>query len=220
VVVGLNAIRLSLPPTLWKARVGHPKACLDAEAGVALAFEELAGAWAAGELVFVDDGAATREDGFRCALNLDAFEHRVVDTHVMRFDADCFAMFRIEDHDVGVGTDGDCAFPREQAEKFCGRSGDDFDESIGREAFAVDAAGVDEAETMLDAGAAVWYFGEVVDAELLLVFETEGAVVGGDDLQCVVREAVPEFFLVPLFAEWRSEDVFGAFEAGGVHVFE
>ena len=64
-----------------------------------------------------------------------------------------------------------------------GAGGDDFDEAIGREAFAVDAAGVDEAEAMLDAGAAVGNFCEVVDAELLLVFEAERAVIGGDDLQ-------------------------------------
>ena len=111
---------MSISSYTWKARVGHPKACLDAEAGVALAFEELAGAGAAGELVFVDDGAATREDGFRGALNLDAFEHRVIDTHVMRFDADYFAMFGIEDDDVGVGTDGDLPFRGNRPKSFAG----------------------------------------------------------------------------------------------------
>ena len=44
---------------------------------------------------------------------------------------------RIEENDVGVGTDGDGAFAREEAEEFCGGCGDDFDEAIGREAFAV-----------------------------------------------------------------------------------
>ena len=200
--------------------MGHPEARLEAEAGVGLAAEELAGAGAAGELIFVDDGAAAGEDGFCGALNLDAFEHGIVDAHVMRLGADDFAMIGIEDDDVGVGADGDCAFAREEAEEFCGRGGDDFDETIGREAFAVDAAGVDEAEAMLDAGAAVGNFCEVVDAELFLVFEAERAMIGGDDLQRVLRESLPEFFLVPLFAERRSEDVFGAFEAGGVHVFE
>ncbi len=57
---------------------------LEAEAGVGLAAEELAGAGAAGELIFVDDGAAAGEDGFCGALDLDAFEHGVVDAHVMR----------------------------------------------------------------------------------------------------------------------------------------
>ena len=185
-----------------------------------MAAEELAGAGAAGELIFVDDGAAAGEDGFCGALNLDAFEHRVVDAHVVRGGADDFAMIGIEDDDVGVGADGDGAFAREEAEEFCGRCGDDFDEAIGREAFAVDAAGVDEAEAVFDAGAAVGNFCEVVDAELFLIFEAERAMVGGDDLKRVLREALPQFFLVPLFAERRSEDVFRGFEPGGVHVFE
>ncbi len=73
---------------------------------------------------------------------------------------------------------------------------------------------------MLDAGAAVGNFGEVVFAELFLLLEAEGAVVGGDDLQRVFGEALPEFFLVPFFAERRRENVFGALEAGHIHVFE
>ena len=73
---------------------------------------------------------------------------------------------------------------------------------------------------MFDAGAAVGNFGEVVLAEFFLFLEAERAVIGGDDLQRVLREALPEFFLVPLFAQRRGEDVFGAFETGRVHVFE
>ena len=73
---------------------------------------------------------------------------------------------------------------------------------------------------MLDAGAAVGNFGEVVLAEFFLFLEAEGAVVGGDDLQRVFREALPEFFLMPFFAQRRSEDVLGAFEAGRVHIFQ
>ena len=187
----LTSIKLNLNPHPLKAEGAAPKGRrvasieehrLEAEAGVGLAAEELAGAGAAGELIFVDDGAAAGENCSGGALDLDAFEHRVVDAHVMRFDADCFAMIRIEDHDVGVGADSDRAFAREEAEKFCGRCGDDFDEAIGREAFAVNAASVDQAEAMLDAGAAVGNFCEVVDAEFFLIFETERAVVGGDDL--------------------------------------
>ena len=73
---------------------------------------------------------------------------------------------------------------------------------------------------MLDAGAAVGDFGEVVFAHFFLFLEAKRAVIGGDDLQRVVRKALPEFFLMPFFAERRSEDVLGAFEAGCVHIFE
>src|SRR6266571_2838845 len=54
----------------------------------------------------------------------------------------------------------------------------------------------------------------------LLLLEAEGAVVGGDDLQRVLREALPELFLMPFFAERRSEDVFRAFKTGRVHILE
>src|SRR6266850_8161085 len=73
---------------------------------------------------------------------------------------------------------------------------------------------------MLDAGAAVRNFGEVVLAEFLLFLETKRAVVGGDNLQSVLGEALPEFFLVPLFAERWSENVLRAFKSGRVHIFQ
>src|SRR6266568_3436183 len=73
---------------------------------------------------------------------------------------------------------------------------------------------------MLDARAAVGNFGEVVFAQFFLFLEAERAVVGGDDLESVFGEALPEFFLIPFFAEGRREDVFRAFKAGCVHIFE
>ena len=36
----------------------------------------------------------------------------------------------------------------------------------------------------------------------------------------IVREALPQFFLMPLFAQRRGENILRAFEAGSVHVFE
>src|SRR5207248_3749861 len=50
--------------------------------------------------------------------------------------------------------------------------------------------------------------------------EAEGTVVGGDDLQSVFGETLPEFFLIPLFSERRSENVFGAFKSGRVHIVQ
>ena len=65
----------------------------------------------------------------------------------------------------------------------------------------VDAVVIHELQAILDAGAAVGDLGEIVLAENLLVFEAERAVVGGDHLQVIVLEAVPEFRQMML---WRA----------------
>ena len=41
-----------------------------------------------------------------------------------------FFVIGIEDYQIGVGADGDGAFARVEAEKFCGRGGDELDEAI------------------------------------------------------------------------------------------
>ena len=63
----------------------------------------------------------------------------------------------------------------------------------------VDAVVIDQLQAVFDARAAVGDLGEIVLAENLLVFETERAMVGGDHLQVVVLEAVPELRLVLLW---------------------
>ena len=45
-------------------------------------------------------------------------------------------------------------------------------------------------------------------------------MVGGDHLQIVLCEALPELFLVPFLAQRRSENIFGGFKAGHIHVFQ
>src|SRR5205807_4646549 len=122
------------------------------EAGVGLAAEELAGAGAADEFAGIDDGAAARENGFGRALDLDALEHGIVHAHVMRFGADDFFLMGVEEDKVGVGADGDGAFARVEAEKFCWRGGDKLNKTIRRKMLAMDAAGVDQAEAMLMPG--------------------------------------------------------------------
>src|SRR5580692_1868889 len=73
---------------------------------------------------------------------------------------------------------------------------------------------------MLDAGASVGDFGEVVAAQFFLFFETEWAVVGRDYLQVILLQSVPEFFLVPLLAQWGRENVFRSFESGYVEILD
>ena len=51
-------------------------------------------------------------------------------------------------------------------------------------------------QAVLDAGAAVGNLGEVVFAERLLIFKAERAVVGGDDLQVVLAQALPQLRLI------------------------
>ena len=84
-------------------------------------------------------------------------------------------------------------FLRIHAEDARGRGGGDFDEAIERELSGVDAVVIDQLQAVLDARAAVGDLGEIVLAEDLLVFEAERAMVGGDHLQVIVLEAVPEF---------------------------
>src|SRR5690242_18660857 len=86
--------------------------------------------------------------------------------------------------------------------------------------FAVHAASIDEAQAVLDAGAAIGNLGEVILTKFFLLLEAEGAVVGGNNLQRIFRKTLPEFFLIPLFAERGSEDVLGAFKSGRVHIFQ
>src|SRR5262245_60775769 len=73
---------------------------------------------------------------------------------------------------------------------------------------------------MLDAGTAVGNLGEIVFAHFFLLFKTERAVVGRDDLQMVLLESGPELFLVPLLAKRRRENVLCGFEAGLLHVLD
>ena len=90
-------------------------------------------------------------------------------------------LFRIEDDDVGVGSDGDRSLLWKQPEHFRGSGRSELDKSIERNAI-LDDAGVNERDTMLDARGAIRDFGEVVAAQLLLLFHAEGTVVGRDDL--------------------------------------
>src|SRR6267154_2429018 len=73
---------------------------------------------------------------------------------------------------------------------------------------------------MFDAGAAIWNLREVVSAHLLLLLEAKRTMVGGDDLQRVARQSLPEFFLIPFFAERRSEHELRAFKARNIHIFQ
>ncbi len=105
----------------------------------------MAGAGAAYEFAGLDDGAAAGEDGFGGAFDLDAFKHGIVNAHVVGFRAYDFFVIGIEDHEVGVGTNGDGALAGVETEEFCGSGRDKLDEAVRRKMFAVDSAGIDKA---------------------------------------------------------------------------
>ncbi len=86
---------------------------------------------------------------------------------------------------------------REEAEHLGGGRRGQLDEAVQRDALCRDAAVVDERHAVLDAGRAVRNLGEVVAAELLLLLHAERAVVGGDDLQVVRLQALPQLRLIP-----------------------
>src|SRR5260370_25215024 len=132
------------------------------EARVRLAAEKLASAGAAYEFAGIDDRASAGEDRAGSALDPDAFEHGIVDAHVMRLRADGLFLIRIKDDEVSIGAHRDGSFARIETEEFCRGRGDDFDEAVRTKTLAVYAASVDKAQAVLDAGAAVGDLGEVV----------------------------------------------------------
>ena len=61
-------------------------------------------------LTVFDYDSAALEDGFDFAFYLPALVRRIIDVHVLMFDAECVFFFRVENHIVGTGADGDRAF--------------------------------------------------------------------------------------------------------------
>ena len=126
----------------------------------------------------------------------------------------------IENHQIGVAADGDRSFARIEAEQLRRSGRNQFHKTVHTESSAGHAAGVDQAHAMLYARAAVRNFREIVAAHFFLFFETKRAMIGGDNLQVIVLEAVPEFLLMPFFAQRRSENIFRSFEPGCIKVLE
>ena len=106
----------------------------------------------------------------------------------------CFRC-RVVDDQVGVVADGHGALALE-AEQPGRRRRDDLDEPVRRDPPAHDAAVVDEVDPVLDAREAVRDLPEVAPAHLLLAVEVERAVVGPDEREVALDEALPELLLV------------------------
>src|SRR6185437_942594 len=150
----------------------------------------LAAPGAGEEVAGVYDELASGVDLAGVSAYFEAFEHGVVDAHVVGGGADGVLGVGVPEDEVGVAAGGDGSLLWVHAEYFCRGGCGDFDEAVEGEAAGVDAVMIDQLHPVLDAGAAIGDFGEVVLTERFLVGEAEGAVVGGDDLQVVVFEAV------------------------------
>src|SRR6202050_4397199 len=147
-------------------------------AGVRLPPEEFSATRFAHEFSVFDNRAPAREHAFREPLHFDSLEHRVIDFHVMRRRADHLLGIRIEHDEIGIRAHGDRALARIESEKLRRSGGDKLHETVRRKPSAVHAARINQAQTVLDARAAVGDFREVVFAKLLLFLHAERAVIG------------------------------------------
>src|SRR5205807_2137393 len=205
----------------WQLAISHTNPITPSlSSAVDCSLQEVSLSGLAMELVSFHQHAASGEHYVRHAFDLDAFEHRVVHAHVMGLGADGMFTVGIEDHQVGVAANCNGAFTRVEAKDFRRSRRNKLHKTVHAEAPFADSAGIDQAHAMFNAWTSVGNFGEVVFSHLLLLFEAERAMIGGDHLQVVLLKAVPKFFLVPFLAQRRRKDVFGALKSGLVHVIQ
>jgi hypothetical protein len=121
---------------------------------------------------------------------------------------------RIEDDQVGVAAHGNGPLAGEQSEHPRRRRRDQLDEAVQADAAGEHAAVMDQRQARLDAGGTIGDLAEVVLPQLLLLDHAEGAMVGRDHLQIVLREPLPQHVLVPSLAQRGRHHVLGALEAG------
>src|ERR1019366_6358600 len=99
------------------------------------------------ELAAIHDDLAARENGARVAGDFVAFEHGVIDAHVVGGGADGVERGGIPDDEVGVAAGGDFALPGIHAEDTGRRGGGEFHEAIERELTLIDTEVIHELET-------------------------------------------------------------------------
>src|SRR5713101_3197755 len=152
--------------------------------------------------------------------DLDALKHGVIHSHVVSRGADGVLAVRIKNHQVGIAAGSDRALAWIQTKELGRGGGNQLHKAIHAEVALGYAARIHEAHAMLNARPAVGYFREIIAPHLLLLLETKRTVVGVNHLQMVPLETIPEFFLVPLLAQWRGEDVLRAFKARYVEILD
>src|SRR5215468_7359866 len=81
--------------------------------------EELPVAGFSDVLAVLYDNFASRQNRLRYPLYLHALVAIVVHVHVVRLGTESHFLLWIEDNDIGIRSDGDRPFAREQPEDFC-----------------------------------------------------------------------------------------------------
>src|SRR6266403_1389077 len=174
----------------------HHDNTIGSHAAVSGAFQEVALSGFTVELIALNDDASTRENYVWHAFDLDAFEHRVIHAHVMSFCADGVLAVGIEDDEISVTANGNCSFARIETENSGRSCRHQLHEAVHAEAAFADSAGIYQAHAVLDSRSAVGNFSEIVFTHFFLLFETERTMVGGNYLQMILLQSVPEFFLM------------------------
>src|SRR5262249_41760762 len=161
-----------------------------------LPLQELSRTRLADKLLLLNDDFAARENRFHLTSHFAPFVRVVVDAHVMCLSGQDMFFVGIKNQQVGVGAGCDRAFLGEETENLGGRCGSQLDEPVEIDASLPHSSVEDQVHAGLDSRRAVGDLGEIVLAELLLLFHAERAVVGRDRLQIVSRESPPELLLV------------------------
>src|SRR6266699_1531258 len=182
--------------------------------------KEAAGALAAEEAAVADQHIAALQHDLGDAEDGPALVAAVVDVHVVGRRGQRPARCRVEDDDVGVSAGREGALARVQPEHPGRRRGGQLDEPHRADPAAFDAAVPEQRVPVFDGGQPVRDGGEVVLAEDLLVLVVERAVVGGDQLEIIGDQAVPEVGLMVGGPERRRADELGALEARPGQVVE
>src|SRR5689334_13799811 len=110
--------------------------------------------------VFNDDLAAHKH-GFGNTFDFTTLVSAVIHSHVMCFGADGVFPTGVENDDIGIGAYGDCPFLRKEAENLRRRRRGQFNEAVEADSLLGNAAIIDEAHPILDAGPAVRNLAEV-----------------------------------------------------------
>src|SRR5215472_12536569 len=108
----------------------------------------------------------------------------------MSLRADGVLAMGIEDHKVSVATDGDRSLSRIEPKQLRRSRGCQFDEAVRAEAAARNSPRVNQAHAMLHSRAAVGNLREIVSAQLFLLLEAEGTVIGRNYLQVIAFQSV------------------------------
>src|SRR6266849_8987055 len=111
----------------------------------------------------------------------------------MSLGADRVLPVGIKNHKVGITANGNRTLARVEAEELRRSRRNQFHEAIHAETSLRDAAGVDQAHAVLHTGTAVGNLGEIAAPQFLLFLETEWTVIGGDHLEVIALQTIPEF---------------------------